>query len=64
MEIQEPVKVRNPHGVVYWVERARLPELLRQGFTVVEPEPPGGEDGAPKKRQRKRKVKDGPANDG
>ncbi len=59
MVIHDPVKVRNPGGHEVWVDRARLPELLAQGFVVVLDPKAVREEG--QKPKRKRKAKDGDA---
>jgi len=59
MVIHDPVKVRNPGGHEVWVDRARLPELLAQGFVVVLDPKAVREKG--QKPKRKRKAKDGDA---
>ncbi len=62
MVIHDPVKVRNPGGHEVWVDRARLPELLAQGFVVVlDPLDPKVAREEGQKPKRKRKAKDGGA---
>lgn len=52
--IQDAVKVKNPKGVVYWVDRARWPELEKQGFKLVE-DPKAKQVEDPKAKQEEAK---------
>jgi len=61
MVIHDPVKVRNPGGHEVWVDRARLPELLAQGFVVVLDPKAKAVRREGRKSKQKRKGKDGGA---
>ncbi len=50
--IQDAVKVKNPKGVVYWVDRARWPELEKQGFKLVE-DPKAKQEGEDQQEEAK-----------
>ena len=63
MEVKDPVRVRNPHGVVYWVARARLPELLRQGYEVVSGTKSAKAKAGAQRKQRRRERKEVNAKD-